>query len=111
MPLIRFDIPRVRLWVGELIMEDAKNYHLYIVTCSDGTLYTGISLDVTKRVALHNLGRGAKYTRSRLPVELVYQEIYTSKGEALSREYQVKKMTRSQKLALIDHIATSSSAK
>ena len=76
-------------------------HSIYIVQCADGSLYTGYSTDVAKRVATHNRGKGAKYTRSRLPVTLVHQEHYVTKTLAMSREYAIKQMTRAQKLKLI----------
>lgn len=78
------------------------NYHLYILRCSDGSLYTGIATDVSRRVAEHEAGtRGAKYLRGRLPVELVYQCDAGDRGTALSLEYRVKRMTRPMKEELI----------
>lgn len=76
-------------------------YHVYILRCADSTLYTGIAADVERRVAVHNSGKGAKYTRGRLPVEVVYREKQPDKGAALSRELAIKKLTRAQKLQLI----------
>lgn len=76
--------------------------YAYIVECSDGTLYTGYTNDLKRRVSAHNSGKGAKYTRSRLPVRLVYFEEYDSKEQAQSREYQIKRLTRKQKIALIE---------
>ena len=73
----------------------------YMVRCSDGTLYTGYTTDLDKRIKAHNSGRGAKYTRSRLPVELVYHEEYGSKEEAMSREWHIKHLSRSAKERLI----------
>lgn len=78
-----------------------KRAHLYIVQCADGTLYTGIAADVARRVKLHNTGKGAKYTRSRGPVAVVYREGPMSRSRALRRECQVKRLTRAQKQALI----------
>ncbi len=78
-----------------------KKWHLYILSCSDGSLYTGVTPDVTKRVETHNSGKGAKYTRVRLPVKVVYQEEHASRSEAQQREHAVKQLTRSQKLELI----------
>ncbi len=72
-----------------------------MVQCADGTLYTGWTVDVEKRVATHNAGKGAKYTRSRRPVTLVYSEALDTKEEAMSREVYLKQMTRQQKLNLI----------
>lgn len=74
---------------------------VYILRCGDGTLYTGWTNDTEKRVKAHAAGRGAKYTRSRLPVELVYREALPDRGGAMRREAQIKRLTRSEKLALI----------
>ena len=75
---------------------------LYILHCADGTLYTGITDDVEKRLKAHNSGRGAKYTRGRGPVELVYSESCADKSAALKRELAVKRLSRAQKLKLIE---------
>ncbi len=75
--------------------------YTYIVECRDGTFYTGWTNHLEKRVESHNKGKGAKYTRSRLPVKLVYYETYASKKEAMKREYEIKRLTRKDKLALI----------
>lgn len=74
---------------------------VYMVRCVDGSLYTGVAIDVEKRVARHNLGKGSKYCRSRLPVQLVYTEELGSFSLALKREYAIKRMTRSSKEHLI----------
>ena len=76
-------------------------YFVYILTCSDGTLYTGITTDLEKRVAAHNSGKAAKYTSGRRPVTLAYSEIRADKSAALRRELEIKKMTRDEKLKLI----------
>lgn len=76
-------------------------HYIYIVKCIDGSLYTGYAKDVTQRVAKHNNGQGAKYTKIRRPVQLVYQEMFNTKSEALKREYEIKTYTRQQKLELI----------
>ena len=76
-------------------------WYLYILRCGDGTLYTGITTDVEKRLGAHRTGKGAKYTRGRGPLELVYREKCGSHSEALSREAAVKKLTREQKEKLI----------
>ena len=76
----------------------------YIVRCSDGTLYTGWTNDLEKRIACHNQKKGAKYTKTRRPVELVYFEHFATKEEAMSREYHIKQLKRSQKQALIDRM-------
>ncbi len=75
---------------------------VYILRCGDGSLYTGWTNDLARRLAAHQSGRGAKYTRSRLPVELVYWERYATREEAMAREWAVKQLTRPQKLALIE---------
>ena len=80
---------------------DKMNY-TYIVRCSDGTLYTGWTTDVERRVRTHNSGKGAKYTRSRLPVTLVYYETYPTRQEAMRREWEIKQLTREEKKRLID---------
>lgn len=76
--------------------------YTYIVRCADGTLYTGWTNDLEKRMKAHNEGMGAKYTRSRRPVELVYSEEHETKEEAMSREYRIKRMSRQQKMELIN---------
>ena len=73
----------------------------YIVECADGTFYTGWAIDPEKRVAVHNKGRGAKYTRMRLPVKLVYVEEQTDRTSAMKRERAIKKLTREGKARLI----------
>ncbi|MDQ3069690.1 MAG: GIY-YIG nuclease family protein [Acidobacteriota bacterium] len=74
---------------------------VYIVRCADGTFYTGYAVDVARRCEAHNAGRGAKYTASRLPVTLVYEECCESASAALKREYALKQLTRVQKQMLI----------
>lgn len=74
--------------------------YTYIVKCSDGTFYTGWTNDLEKRIAAHNSGEGAKYTRCRRPVELVYYESFETKEEAMSREWHIKRLTRKQKAEL-----------
>ena len=76
-------------------------HYVYIVKCKDESLYTGYAKNVEQRVAKHNKGLGAKYTKVRRPVVLVYQEMYETKSEALKREYQIKQYSRNKKLALI----------
>ena len=78
-----------------------KSWQLYILRCADGTLYTGIAVDAEKRLAMHRSGRGAKYTKGRGPLELVYLEECGSHSDALRRELAVKKLTRAQKEALL----------
>ena len=77
------------------------SYWLYILRCGDGTLYTGITTDVERRLETHRSGKGAKYTRGRGPLELVYREDCSDKSAALRREIAVKKLTRQEKLSLI----------
>ena len=77
-------------------------YYVYILRCGDGSLYTGYTDDVARRLSVHQSGRGAKYTRSHLPVELAHQEELPDKSAALRREAEIKKMTRAQKLRLIE---------
>ncbi len=74
----------------------------YIVRCADGTLYTGYTTDIERRLNAHNSGKASKYTRGRLPVELVYLETFDEKNKAMSRECQIKKLPRKDKLRLID---------
>ena len=74
---------------------------VYILRCGDGTLYTGWTNDLEKRLRAHAARKGAKYTRARLPVTLVYTEVFETEHEARSREYGIKRLTRSQKLSLI----------
>lgn len=80
-----------------------KRNYTYMVKCSDGTLYTGWTTDLEHRVKAHNDGEGAKYTRSRRPVELVYYEEYATKAEVMKREYSIKQLTRKQKEKLIEN--------
>ena len=75
--------------------------YTYIVKCSDGSLYTGWTNDLEKRIKAHNDGRGAKYTRSRRPVALAYYEEFRTKEEAMRREWEIKRMSREQKLKMI----------
>lgn len=75
--------------------------YVYILKCSDNTLYTGWTNDLLNRLKVHNNGSGAKYTKGRLPVKLVYYEIFSSRGDAMKREYKIKQMSRIQKEILI----------
>ena len=76
-------------------------WHVYILRCADDTLYTGIATDIAARLATHNAGKGAKYTRGRLPVVLVYQEIAEHHSAALQREYAIKRLSTLEKRRLI----------
>lgn len=77
-------------------VEESK-WFVYIVECSDKTYYTGITTDITKRIETHNKGKGAKYTKTRLPVILKYSKEYENKSEASKEEYRIKQLTRKQK--------------
>ena len=75
--------------------------YTYIVECSDGTLYTGWTNNLEKRLEAHNAGKGAKYTKTRRPVKLVYQEQFETMEEAMSREYHIKQLSRKEKMKLM----------
>ena len=75
--------------------------YTYIIKCADSTLYTGWTNDLGKRIKAHNSGKGAKYTKTRRPVKLVYYEEHETKNEAMSREYAIKQLTRKEKENLI----------
>lgn len=76
-------------------------FYVYILECSDSTLYTGYTVNIEERIKKHNQGIGAKYTRGRLPVKLVYVEEHNNKTDALKREHEIKKYKRKKKLTLI----------
>ena len=78
-----------------------KQFVVYILLCADGTLYTGWTNDIDKRIAEHNKGTASKYTRARLPVRVVFTENVTSKSDALRREIAIKKLSRGQKNELV----------
>ena len=77
------------------------DHHVYVIECADGTLYTGYTTDVERRVAEHDAGEGAKYTRGRTPVTLRHVESFDSRSAAMSREYAVKSLSRAEKEGLI----------
>lgn len=77
-----------------------RTNYVYIIQCADGTLYTGWTMDLESRMEAHNNGTGAKYTRGRGPVRLIYSEAFDSKGDALRREKQIKKLKRAGKVKL-----------
>lgn len=79
-------------------------HYIYIVKCSDESLYTGYTNNIEQRIEKHNLGTASKYTRGRLPVHLVYQEEFNTKVEAMKREWAIKQLTRKEKLILIGEI-------
>ena len=76
-------------------------FYTYILSCDDGTLYCGYTNDLKKRILKHNSGKGAKYTRSRLPVKLEYYEEFNEKSLAMKRESEIKKLSRTEKLKLL----------
>ena len=78
-----------------------NSWYVYILRCADGSFYTGITTDLDRRCKQHNAGTASRYTRSRLPVELVYQEARDSQSKALKRELEIKALTRQQKQSLI----------
>lgn len=82
--------------------ERMNSNYTYIVRCADGSLYTGWTNNLEKRIQDHNSGNGAKYTKSRRPVVLVYYEIFSTKKEAMKREYHIKQLSRKQKEKLIE---------
>ncbi|KAA0231389.1 GIY-YIG nuclease family protein [candidate division KSB1 bacterium] len=84
----------------------SKNYFVYLLRCSDGTLYTGTTNDLRRRVQQHNAGKGARYTAGRRPVALVYVEICASRSEALRREAALRKLSHRQKLSLSESTAS-----
>ena len=77
-------------------------WQIYILKCSDGTFYTGITNNLISRIKKHNLGKGAKYTKTRLPVSLVYSEKANDKSQSLKREIAIKKLSRTKKIELIN---------
>ena len=80
--------------------DNIKEYYAYMVECADGTLYSGFTTNLEKRLAAHNSGKGAKYTRGRGPLTLVYTEELEDKEAAMKREYEIKQLARAEKLAL-----------
>jgi len=79
----------------------ALNWTVYILECADGSLYTGITTNITRRMAEHKAGKGAKYTKGRGPFRLVYSETYAGRGEACRREIEIKSLDRATKLKLL----------
>ena len=76
-------------------------HHVYILSCADGSFYTGWTTDLNQRLRTHNAGKGSKYTRSKLPVALVYYETFEDKGAALKREHAIKRLSHIEKSDLI----------
>ena len=87
-------------------MEPEKPHYVYLLRCGDGTLYCGYTSDLKARIAAHQAGRGARYTRGRGPLELVYSEVCQDRSSALRREAEIKRQSRREKIALIgkDHV-------
>jgi putative endonuclease len=79
------------------------SHYVYVVECTDGSLYTGYTTDVERRLREHNAGNGAKYTRGRTPVSLAYTESFETQSSAMAREYTIKQLSRSEKERLIDY--------
>ena len=90
----------VMLWQNHVMGDTSMNWLVYIVECHDGSLYTGITNDLQKRIDSHNAGTGAKYTVARRPVRLVYREDAASRSAASKREITIKRLTRKAKQAL-----------
>lgn len=88
----------------------SEGWAVYMLRCKDGSLYTGATNDLAQRVARHASGKGAAYTRSRLPVALVFEEKVADRGAALRREAQIKRLSRAEKLALLATFKASSGA-
>lgn len=103
-------LPKLKTWVRfpspafHNPMENAMSYYVYILKCSDGTLYTGITSDLKRRINQHNNGTGAKYTLNKTPVKCVYSEKRPGRSAALKREIAIKRLTREQKLTLTTNI-------
>lgn len=87
--------------LSAIMNTELKPWYVYIIECNDGTLYTGISNNVDKRLEKHTFDLGAKYTRKKGPFKLVYIEKYIDRSQASKREYQIKQLTREQKLKLV----------
>lgn len=85
-----------------MTLEKTTSWYVYIILCADKTLYTGITTSLEKRITTHNLGKGAKYTKPRLPVSLVYSEKHANKSSASKREAQIKSLSRQEKLEIIN---------
>jgi len=81
-------------------------HYVYVLSCADDTLYTGYTIDVARRVAEHDAGEGAKYTRGRSPVELVHVESFETKSAAMSREHEIKQRSRPEKERLVESSPT-----
>ena len=93
---------------GENSTAEKDRCYTYMVRCSDGSLYTGWTVDLEMRVAAHNSGKGAKYTKSRRPVTLAYYEVFENRQDAMRREYAIKKLPKKEKerLAAYHHLSS-----
>lgn len=83
-------------------MDPDDSHFVYVLECADGTFYTGYTTDLERRIAEHNAGAGAKYTRGRTPVELIHTERFGSRSAAMSREYEIKSFSRAKKERLVE---------
>ncbi len=86
----------------DAVRTTVSDHYVYVLDCDDGTYYTGYTTDVERRVAEHEAGEGAKYTRGRTPVEVVHVEEFDSRSAALSREHEIKSLSRTEKERLVD---------
>ena len=94
-------VTRAGQCAGPLVSTTSESmWYVYVVRCADGTLYTGVAKDLPQRITAHNAGRGAKYTRGRLPVMLVYRETAADRAAAQKREHEIKRLPRLAKRAL-----------
>ena len=90
-----------KIWLhNQSMKKPTQNWKLYIIECKDGSLYTGVTTDLTRRIETHESGKGAKYTRGRGPFKLVYSKNFRSKGKALKREFEIKLLSKGEKLKL-----------
>ncbi len=85
-----------------MVKKKEETHYVYILECRDGSLYTGWTPELEKRIEAHNSGKGAKYTKGRRPVTLRYFEVFATKSEALKREYAIKQLSREEKMKLIE---------
>lgn len=90
--------------VGSKARSTDEDHFVYVLECSDGTFYTGYTIDVERRLAEHKAGEGARYTRGRTPVELCHVESFDSRSAAMSREYEIKQLSRDRKAELLDTV-------
>ena len=85
---------------------DMSKFYTYVARCNDGSLYTGYTVDLAERETKHNEGKGARYTRARLPVKIVYSEELETKSEAMKREYEIKRLSKKEKEELINALGS-----